>query len=138
MNEIQTVIDRLEAKRAKLAETISLLRQFDILEPVAPAPQPEPPAAAATRSPKPKRNPGGWPKLAKPTTNGGNVGVKPFSPEGIAIGRSLEEPFMVADLKLKLDGHPSRPYYWLEQWSSKGWVEQSEDRKYHRTPTFGQ
>jgi hypothetical protein len=75
------------------------------------------------------------PRVA-PTDND-NRDVNATSPEAIAIGKTLGQPFSNTDLRARLDGDSGRDYRWIATWKAKDWIETCGFGAYRRTRTFG-
>lgn len=65
-----------------------------------------------------------------------NSNATPLSDQGIAIGKSLKEPFSNTDLRARMD-EPDRAYTWIAAWKRKNWLETAGFGQYRRTKDFG-
>lgn len=113
------------AKAAHVAKK-SLIREHA----VAPLPKPAPPPSPLPLPHGPKSTPTPAPELDNRTWT-------PHSAEGIALGRTLLNPWTPTDLQARLDGEKTRAYYWIAQWKRKGWIDTVGVGQYRKTEAFG-
>lgn len=99
-----------------------------------------PPARPVGRPPKYGEAlplPHGPKSTATPATEADNRSWTPHMPEGIALGRTLVDPWTPTDLQARLDGDKTRAYYWIAQWKRKSWIETVGFGSYRKTADFG-
>lgn len=136
---VRLTIQDLEAERDKLDEMISLLEQLGEADsddtPAEPVKRKQRRRAVAV--PVAPKVVAGQPPPVSSASADDNSNVTPLSDRGIAIGKTLTEPFTPTDLNARLDGDTGRAYTWIAAWKRKTWIETVGFGQYKRAQNYG-
>ena len=140
----QQTIAAIDARIADLQKARDLLRTLSLASPSTEVPEPrKSPSRSRSRQPsKPPKSPEAS-ASADPAPGVDTDSVErtddltPMSEGAIRIGRSLGHPFIVTDLRARLDGGDRQAYNWIAGWKRVGWIETVSFGSYRRTESFG-